>query len=70
MTKYIDVVAVHATNRLVITKSGEFYSISQLLDEDFVETDDVEAACYGICQCPDGWFRVDFHEFEEVKYFH
>ena len=70
MTKYVDVVAVHVANRLVVTKTGDYYPIDDLLDEDFIETDDIEHACYGICQCPDGWFRIDFDEFEAVDYYH
>ena len=70
MTKYVDVVAVHVANRLVVTKTGDFYPINDFLDEYFIETDDLDRAYYGICQCPDGYFRIDLEEFEEVDYYH
>ncbi|MER9176344.1 hypothetical protein NKH72_22450 [Mesorhizobium sp. M0955] len=62
------IVAVHRTQRLAMTDSGQLLPITDFLDAEAAWTDDPAEAVSCVAGKDGLWFAIDLKEFDRVHY--
>lgn len=63
--KLVNIIAVNRKLRLALDSENNEGRITNLIDSDGDDTDDLEGAVTGVVEWPDGtWSAVDFRDYE------